>query len=98
MIVHDTTVGLEPTRRDRSLHLDKLEARFGHSDRRTDVDTGRDLFTELVRDQMPPWIERDDGVGIGPLRKRPDGVRRIGIGQIGPANGSSAPDDTASAR
>ena len=39
-----------------------------------------------LRDQMAPRVERDDAPRLRPLRERPDGRGRIGVGQVGAAD------------
>ena len=41
---------------------------------------------EVFGDQMAPRIERDDALRLGPLRERPDGRGRMGVGEVGAAD------------
>ena len=71
---------------ERGLHLGQVEAGLGDGDGRADVDALGDLGLESLRGQMAPGIERDDLARLAPLRERADADRRVGIGEIRPAD------------
>ena len=74
----NVAVMLEPSGFDRRLQLGQIETGAGDGDARADIDAFGDLGREVFRGEMPPRIERDDPLRIGPLRKRPDGLRPDG--------------------
>ena len=80
--MHQFAVMLEPASGDRRLQLGQVEPGAGDGDAGPDVDAFGDFAGEIFRDQMAPRIERDDGLRIAPLRKRPDGCRRVGVEQV----------------
>ena len=86
VLVHDLAVVLEPSGCDRGLQFGQVEPRAGDRDARTDVDAFGDLAREVFGDEMAPWIERDDALRLGPLRKRPDRGGRMGVGEVGTAD------------
>ncbi len=51
-----------------------------------------------VAAEMPPRIERDDAVGLAPLRIGADVDDRLVLARSGRCSGESAPEDTARAR
>ncbi len=55
----------------------------GDRDRRTDVVAAREIVAEFLADQMSPRIERDDLLGVRPLRIGPDVRCRRGVGEVG---------------
>ena len=81
-----TAVSLQPSGSNGIAHLDQVETRAGDGDARADVEAFGNLRLEGVGDQMAPRIERDDFLGLAPLRKRTDGGGRKRIGQVGPAD------------
>ena len=82
ILVHDLAILLEPSGFDRGLQFGQIETGACDGDTRTDVDALSDLAREVFRGEMSPWIERDDPLRLGPLRKRPDRLSRVGIGEI----------------
>ena len=82
VLVHDVAILLEPSGLDRGLQFGQIEAGARDGNARTDVDTLGDLAREIFRSEMSPWIERDDPLRLCPLRKRPDGFSRMGIGEV----------------
>ena len=77
-------VRLQPPGRQRVAHLDQVESRARDCNRRADVEPLRDLLLELLRNQMPPRIERYDPLRLAPLRERADHGRGMRVGEIGP--------------
>ena len=80
--MHDFAILLEPSGFDRGLQLGQIETGARDGNARTDVDALSDLAREIFRGEMSPWIERDDALRFGPLRKRPDRFSRVGVGEI----------------
>jgi hypothetical protein len=80
--MHDLAILLEPSGFDRCLQFGQIKAGACDGNTRTDVDAFGDLAREVFRGEMSPWIERDDPLRLGPLRKRPDRFSRVGIGEI----------------
>jgi len=64
------------------LQFGQIETGARDGDAWTDVDALGDLACEIFRGEMSPWIERDDPLRLSPLRKRPDRLCRVGIGEI----------------
>src|SRR5207248_5531482 len=60
-----------------------IDMRGRDGDRRPHIEAGADLLGEDLADEMPPRVERDDRLGLGPLRMRPDQGRWRGVGQVG---------------
>ena len=79
-------VGHQPLGRQRCLNFGQVETGARNRDARPDIGAFGDFGTEILRYQMPPRVKRNDALRVGPLRKRPDGRGRIGIGQIGAAD------------
>ena len=79
-------VGNEPFGVEGRFDLGQIKARASNGNGRTDIDAFRQLGAEILRDQMPPRVERDDTRRIGPLGKRTDGRGRIGVGEVGAAD------------
>ena len=86
-LVHDAVVALQSAGCERGLNLGEVEPRLGHRNGGTNIDARRNLGGKRLRSQVPPGIERDDGLGIGPLGKRSDVDRRMGIRQVRAAVG-----------
>ena len=86
ILVYDVAVGDEPLGVERSPDLGQVEARAGNRDGRADIDAFGQLAAEILGDQVPPRVERDNARRVSPLGKRADGRGRIGIGQVGAAD------------
>jgi hypothetical protein len=82
VLVHDLAVMLEPAGFDRRLQFGQIETRASDGNARTDIDAFGDLLREVFRDEMAPRIERNDPLRIGPLRKRPDRLGGMGVGEV----------------
>ncbi len=65
-----------------SAQLGQADVRLGDGDGRLDVVALLEVGAEGVADDRAERIERDDLLRIGPRGKRPDRVRRRGVGQI----------------
>ena len=81
-LVHDMVVALQSAGCERGLNLGEVKSRLGHCNRGTNINARRNLGGKRLRSQVPPGVERDNGLGIGPLRKRSDVDRRMGIRQV----------------
>ncbi|MGY3105616.1 hypothetical protein ACVWW7_002243 [Bradyrhizobium sp. LM6.9] len=81
--VDDIAVGAQAFCGERLADLRQVQPRARYRDARSNVDALGDVLAEILGDEMPPGIERDDFCGIAPLRKRPDGRRGKGVGEIG---------------
>src|ERR1051326_7453520 len=80
---YDLAVWLDPALDDPLADFRHIDMCGRDGDRWPHIDTGADLLGEDLADEMPPRVERDDRLGIGPLRMRPDQGRRSGVGQVG---------------
>ena len=56
---------------------------LGDRDRGADIDAGRDQVGMVFGDPVAPRVERNNTLGIGPLRVRADVHRRRGVREIG---------------
>ena len=81
-LVHDAVVALQSAGCERGLNLSEVEPRPGHRNGGTNINARRNLGGKRLRSQVPPGIERDNGVGIGPLRKWSDVDCRMGVRQV----------------
>ena len=86
IVVDVLAVGLEPPGADGIAHLAEIEPGAGDRDGGPDIEAFGDLGLEGFGDQMAPGVERDDALRLRPLRERPDGRGRIGVGQVGAAD------------
>src|SRR5262245_46706493 len=62
--------------------LSEVEPRLGDCNRGTDINARGDVSGKRLRNQVPPWVERYNGMGLGPLRKWSDIDCRMGIRQV----------------
>ena len=85
--VHHRAVMGKSARCQSLAHLVQIEPGLRHGDAGADIDAFGDLRLEGLGHHMSPRIERDDAAGVGPLLERADRDGRLGIGEIGPANG-----------
>jgi hypothetical protein len=66
----------------RRLDFRQIEPSASDRDARTNVRAFRDLVLEILRDEMPPWIKRNDLPRFRPLPERADRGGRKRIGEI----------------
>ena len=79
----DIAVGANAARGDGGADFRHVDMRAGDRNGRPHVVAAREMLAEDVAHQMPPWIERDDFLGIAPLRVRADALDRRGVREVG---------------